>query len=43
MAKNKKIEVQGTPIAIYKGDVEDYISLTDTKIRVTPIRLFKIG
>ena len=29
MAKNKKIEVQGTPIAIYKGEAEDYISLTD--------------
>ena len=29
MAKNKKIEVQGTPIAIYKGDAQDYISLTD--------------
>jgi hypothetical protein len=29
MAKNKKIEVQGTPIAIYKGDPDEYISLTD--------------
>ncbi|TVQ04662.1 MAG: KilA-N domain-containing protein [Balneolaceae bacterium] len=29
MAKNKKIEVQGTEISIYKGDQEDYISLTD--------------
>ncbi|WP_341903741.1 KilA-N domain-containing protein [Fluviicola taffensis] len=29
MAKNQTIEVQGTPIAIYKGDSEDYISLTD--------------
>jgi hypothetical protein len=29
MAKNKKIEVQGTPIAIYKGDTDEYISLTD--------------
>lgn len=29
MAKKKKIEVQGTEISIYKGDQEDYISLTD--------------
>lgn len=29
MAKNKKIEVQGTEITIYKGNVDDYISLTD--------------
>jgi hypothetical protein len=29
MAKNKKIEVQGNPIAIYKGDADEYISLTD--------------
>ena len=29
MAKNKKIEVQGNPIAIYKGDTDEYISLTD--------------
>lgn len=29
MAKNKKIEVKGTEITIYKGDVDDYISLTD--------------
>ena len=29
MAKNKKIDVQGTEITIYKGDKEDYISLTD--------------
>ncbi|MEO1053283.1 MAG: KilA-N domain-containing protein [Bacteroidota bacterium] len=29
MAKNKKIEVQGTEITIYKGDKQDYISLTD--------------
>ena len=29
MAKNKKIEVQGTAISIYKGDREDYFSLTD--------------
>jgi hypothetical protein len=29
MAKNKKIEVQGTEITIYKVDLDDYISLTD--------------
>ena len=29
MAKTQKTEVQGTPIAIYKGETEDYISLTD--------------
>lgn len=29
MMKNQKIEVQGTPITIYKGDSDDYISLTD--------------
>ncbi|MEX0906169.1 MAG: KilA-N domain-containing protein [Balneolaceae bacterium] len=29
MAKNKKIEVQGTAITIYKGEKEDFISLTD--------------
>ena len=29
MAKNKKIEVLGTEITIYRGDEEDYISLTD--------------
>ena len=29
MAINKKIEVQGTPIGFYKGDDDDYISLTD--------------
>lgn len=29
MAKNKKIEVKGTGITIYTGDVEDYLSLTD--------------
>jgi len=29
MAKNKKIEVKGTEITIYKGVVDDYISLTD--------------
>ncbi|MDV7399697.1 KilA-N domain-containing protein, partial [Arthrospira platensis SPKY1] len=29
MVKNKKIEVQGTEITIFKGDTEDYISLTD--------------
>ncbi|MCH8557250.1 MAG: KilA-N domain-containing protein [Balneolia bacterium] len=29
MARNKKIEVQGIEISIYKGDLEDYISLTD--------------
>ncbi len=29
MAKNQKIEVKGNPIAIYKGDNDEYISLTD--------------
>jgi len=29
MAKNKKIEVQGTGISIFKGEKDDYISLTD--------------
>ncbi len=29
MAKNRKIEVQGTEITIFKGEKEDYISLTD--------------
>lgn len=29
MAKNRKIEVKGLNITIYKGDVDDYISLTD--------------
>ncbi len=29
MAKNKKIEVQGTDISIFKGETDDYISLTD--------------
>jgi hypothetical protein len=29
MSKNKKIEVKGTEIAIFKGDTEDFISLTD--------------
>ena len=29
MSKNKKIEVKGTEITIFKGDSEDYISLTD--------------
>lgn len=29
MAKNSKIEVKGTEITIFKGDTEDYISLTD--------------
>ena len=29
MAKNKKIEVKGTEITIFKGDTEDFISLTD--------------
>lgn len=29
MAKNSKIEVKGTEIKIFKGDTEDYISLTD--------------
>ncbi len=29
MAKNRKIEVQGTEITIYKVDLDDYISLTD--------------
>lgn len=29
MAKNAKIEVKGTEITIFKGDTEDYISLTD--------------
>lgn len=29
MAKNRKIEVQGTEITIVKGEKEDYISLTD--------------
>jgi len=29
MAKNKKIEVQGTEITIFKGQTDDYISLTD--------------
>jgi hypothetical protein len=29
MAKNKKIEVKGTEIAIFQGDMSDYISLTD--------------
>lgn len=29
MAKNKKIEIQGTEISIYKRDREDYILLTD--------------
>jgi hypothetical protein len=29
MANNKKIEVQGTEITIYKVDLDDYISLTD--------------
>ena len=29
MAKNKKIEVKGTQITIYKVEKGDYISLTD--------------
>ena len=29
MSKNKKIEVKGTEIAIFQGDMSDYISLTD--------------
>jgi len=29
MSKNKKIEVKGNEITIFKGDNEDYISLTD--------------
>lgn len=29
MAKNTKIEVQGTEITIFKGESDDYISLTD--------------
>jgi hypothetical protein len=29
MAKNSKIEVKGTEITIFKGDTEDFISLTD--------------
>lgn len=29
MSKNKKINVNGTEITIYKGDEEDFISLTD--------------
>jgi hypothetical protein len=29
MAKNKKIEVKGTEITFYKGELDDYISLTD--------------
>ena len=29
MAKNKKIEVKGTEISIFKGETEDFISLTD--------------
>lgn len=29
MAKNKKIEVKGTEITIFKGETEDFISLTD--------------
>ncbi len=29
MAKNKKITVKGTEIAIFQGEVNDYISLTD--------------
>lgn len=29
MSKNKKIDVKGTEITIYKNDVDDYISLTD--------------
>ncbi|MGM0479785.1 MAG: hypothetical protein ACQERC_11230 [Bacteroidota bacterium] len=29
MVKNKKIEVQGTEISIFKGERDDYISLTD--------------
>ena len=29
MAKNKKIEVQGTAITIYNGNKDDFISLTD--------------
>lgn len=29
MVKNKKIEVKGTEITLFKGDTEDFISLTD--------------
>ena len=29
MSKNKKIEVKGTEITIYQGELNDYISLTD--------------
>ncbi len=29
MAKNKKIQVKGTEITIFKGETDDYISLTD--------------
>ena len=29
MAKNKRIDVKGIEITIYKGEIEDYISLTD--------------
>ena len=29
MSKNKKIEVKGTEITIYQGELDDYISLTD--------------
>lgn len=29
MTKNKKIKIQGTEITIYKGSVDDFISLTD--------------
>ena len=29
MSKKSKIEVKGTEITIFKGDLDDYISLTD--------------
>lgn len=29
MVKNKKIEVKGTEITIFKVEMDDYISLTD--------------
>ncbi|WPR76016.1 hypothetical protein [Algoriphagus sp. NG3] len=29
MAKNKKIEVKGNVITIFKAEMDDYISLTD--------------
>jgi hypothetical protein len=29
MAKSKTINIQGTEITIFRGDIDDYISLTD--------------